>query len=405
MQQSDTVMGDVTQHDGGLDIPELPDPFLPEEDFTMDPNSTSPISHLTSSLSSNQSSASNEEAYIRSYFSTYHLLYPFVHEASFMWQYREISSVAHHTAWPILSNMVVAMGAWSTGEDSCNMNMIYSERAKNCLKQISVLDKGNVTLLQALLLLSAYNEKRGNPKESWNFLGLAVRMSIGLGLHRESTYTSSSQSLLEKEIQRRVWWSVYCTDSCSSKIHGLPLLLPEDRLIAVRPVLNISDEALTLQTTTHPPETEDLPIYTGLIQQASYHRLANRIYRRLLSVDQISAQEMKSLEDMIDNWHINSSRYSLPFNSKQLPEWAILARDRQLLCDRSLRLLVHRPVLLRLLDKRCISTSIEGVAEDGGLAERQCRVNALHTARTTIKIVANLISEGRFLKTTLSFIL
>ncbi|KAK1145842.1 hypothetical protein N8T08_003788 [Aspergillus melleus] len=190
MQQSDTAMGDVLQHDGGLDIPELPDPFLLEENFTMDLNSTSPISHLTASLPS----------------------------------------------------------SYSTNED---------------------VPTGD----------------------------------------RRSHYI--------------YWFDCW---------------------------------------------------------QSSYHRLANRIYRRLLSVDQISAQEMKSPEDMINNWHVNSTRYSLPFNSKQLPEWAILARDRQLLCDQSLRLLAHRPALLRLLDKRCISTSMKRVAEDGGLGERQCRVNALHTA-------------------------
>ncbi|PWY95938.1 hypothetical protein BO94DRAFT_141598 [Aspergillus sclerotioniger CBS 115572] len=375
-----------------------------EVDLPMD------LSYLTSdgadplSWMSEPGSSVTDEVYIRAYFHNYHPMYPFIHEATFVSRYQGSYPVSEkEAAWSILVNMVLAIGAWSIADNQSDVDRKYFERAKDYLKKLSMFERGNITLLQALLLLNVYNEKCGNPKESWHFLGLAVRMAIDLGLHNERTYANFNQSLLDQEIQRRVWWTVYCLDSCSSKIHGLPLLLPEDRLITVHPVSNILDESLTPQTSTPPPKTDAPTIYTGLIQQSSYHRLANSIYRRLLSTDTTTAQEIKALDDMINTWHAKFSRSPETFDRRLLPQWAILARDRQTLCDQSLRLLIHRPALLRWLDRKRISA--DPTAGNEPLSERQCRANAVRMARDTIRMVTTMIDEGRYSKITLSFTL
>ena len=248
------VIASVPGHDAWMNSPPAvdysgPDPTgslgqLPAEvDLPIDLNyltsdGADPLSWL-----SEPGSSVTDEVYIRAYFQNYHPMYPFIHEATFMSRYRvSYPPGENDAAWSILVNMVLAIGAWSNADSQSNVDRKYFERAKEDLKRISMFERGNTTLLQALLLLNVYNEKCGNPKESWHFLGLAVRMAIDLGLHNERTYTSSNQSLLDQEIQRRVWWTVYCLDSCASKIHGLPLLLPEDRLITVHPVSNFLDE-------------------------------------------------------------------------------------------------------------------------------------------------------------------
>ncbi|PYI11061.1 hypothetical protein BO78DRAFT_426109 [Aspergillus sclerotiicarbonarius CBS 121057] len=379
--------------------PDLTGPLdqLPAEvDFPMDLTYTAsdgadPLSWLTDA-------GSSDEVYVRAYFNNYHPMYPFVHEAAFMSRYPGSYPVGpDDSAWSVLVNMVLAIGAWSMADNQSDPDKKYFERAKDNLKKVSMFEQGNTTLVQALLLLNVYNEKCGHPKESWHFLGLAVRMAIGLGLHNERTYAVSGQSLLDQEIQRRVWWTVYCLDSCCSKIHGLPLLLPEDRLITVH-------QSLTVHTSTPPPETDAPTIYTGLIQQSSYHRLANHIYRRLLSTDTITSQEIQALQDMIDTWHAKSSHCPETFDKNPLPPWAVLARDRQTLCDQSLRLLIHRPALLRWLDRKRLSTD-PVATETEPLSERQCRAHAVHLARDTIRMVTTLINEGRCSHTTLSFTL
>lgn len=50
---------------------------------------------------------------------------------------------------------------------------------------IDVLETGNITLVQTLSLMSNYLQKRDKPNSGYNYLGLAVRMELGLRMHRQ----------------------------------------------------------------------------------------------------------------------------------------------------------------------------------------------------------------------------
>ena len=103
----------------------------------------------------------------------------------------------------------------------------------------SVFESGNLALVQALLLLSNYTQKRDRPNTGWNYLGLAVRMALSLGLHKE--FPKWKITCLQREIRRRVWWGVYIFDSGASITFGRPILLPEVETIDACQVINISD--------------------------------------------------------------------------------------------------------------------------------------------------------------------
>ena len=66
-------------------------------------------------------------------------------------------------------------------------------------------------------------------------------------------------------------------------------------------------KSLTFSSTAFPPQWGDSSIYMGLMQQSNYHRLANRIYRRLLSCPDYTAQQVQEAGEMIDEWHKISS--------------------------------------------------------------------------------------------------
>lgn len=160
-----------------------------------------------------------------------------------MVQYRQKRLAEYPRAWPILLNAVLGMGAWISSADvDLHTEEAFLEEARAGLQQLSILDPGSVTHIQALLLLSDCNQRLGNSKASWQYLGLASRMALSLGLHKESADEDAEPRPIDREIRRRVWWTLYCFDSCASKIYGLPLLLPEDNLITAKPVLNIRDE-------------------------------------------------------------------------------------------------------------------------------------------------------------------
>lgn len=182
----------------------------------------------------------DEEQLIRAYFEHYHPVFPFIHEATFRRQYATRPDLTSDPGWLALRDIVLAIGAWCLQDTD---NWVYShslsQQAKRRLDCFSIIDQPSIDLIQALLLTSDYYQRYGQPRDGWTFLGIATRMAISLGLHQEP---SDDHSLLAKEIRRRVWWSVYCFDSCASKIFGLPLLLPDDKLITVKPVSNIADE-------------------------------------------------------------------------------------------------------------------------------------------------------------------
>lgn len=181
-----------------------------------------------------------EQAFIDAYFLNYHSSYPFVHEATFRAQYHEQVPRPHGQAWQVLLNTILALGAWSIGDDTSDLDISFYQEARKCLQQASVFETGNLTLVQALLLLSNYAQKRDKPNTGWNYLGLAVRMAMSLALHKEFPYWKIS--LFQREFRRRIWWGVFIFDSGAAKTFGRPILLPEDCIMDCKQVLNIHDE-------------------------------------------------------------------------------------------------------------------------------------------------------------------
>ncbi|GAB1207609.1 hypothetical protein APSETT445_006333 [Aspergillus pseudonomiae] len=325
---------DSQQKDNSLD--DLADIEMRESQGSLDVHSLDPQpSDLPPSMTD-----IDETRLIRAYFEHYHTIFPFIHETTFMKQYETRSLVPQDREWEILRDMVLAVGSWCLQDnDDLSNGHIFAQRAKKRLDKLSILGQSSISLVQALLLMNHYHEKYGQPKDSWTFLGLATRMSIGLGLHQQLTYSRDDISPLVKEIWRR----------------------------------------------------------------SSYHRMANSINNRILSTDQITLFDMNTYEQMINDWHNNLTLCTQHTKVDELPVWARYARDRQMLCDRSLRLLIHRPALLDWLRRKQISRGQAILGEEP--SERQCRTSGLNLARGTIKLTSRLIQEHQYSNVTLPFIL
>lgn len=79
----------------------------------------------------------------------------------------------------------------------------FSSRMESLL-QIDILEKGDLSHLQALLLAGQHLLSGEQPIRCYNIVGLACRIAIGLGLQTERY--SSQLSFLENEVRRRVWY-------------------------------------------------------------------------------------------------------------------------------------------------------------------------------------------------------
>ncbi|KAL1870049.1 hypothetical protein Plec18167_007567 [Paecilomyces lecythidis] len=330
-----------------------------------------------------------EQAFMDAYFLNYHTSYPFVHEATFRAQFYEQIPRPHGPAWHILLNTILALGAWSIGDDTSDLDITFYQEARSQLQQMSVFEAGNLTLVQALLLLSNYAQKRDKPNTGWNFLGLAVRMAMSLGLHKE--FREWKISLLQREIRRRLWWGVYIFDSGAAKTFGRPILLPEEHIMDAKQVLNIPDEALTPATTSIPLESDGPTIYSGMIAQAQFHLLTNSVYQRLISSPSVTPEETLALQKPMDDWYNNLPPYLQRACSNPEPDWLALSRNRLMWRQWNLRTLLFRPIVLRWASKRW-TPNVPTEPEDP--AERECRIYCLQHARSTILSISDYMENN-----------
>ncbi|PYI07059.1 C6 transcription factor [Aspergillus sclerotiicarbonarius CBS 121057] len=342
---------------------------------------------LKAQLLSTAPSGLIEQAFMDAFFLNYHTSYPFIHEGTFRAQFHEQIPRPHGQAWQILLNTILALGAWSIGDDNSDLDITFYQEARSHLQQVSVFETGNLTLVQALLLLSNYAQKRNKPNTGWNFLGLAVRMAMSLGLHKE--FPGWKISLLQREVRRRLWWGVYIFDSGAAKTFGRPILLPEDSVMDAKHVLNIHDEALTSITTTLPPEVNEPTLYSGLIAQARFHLLTNSVYQRLISGPSLTPEETLGLQKPMEEWY-----NGLPDYFKQPPtpvsDAFALVRNRLMWRDWNLRILLYRPILLRWASRRWTPNS---APEPEDPLEADCRMLCLRNARLSIASIADFVNN------------
>ncbi|KAF2012973.1 hypothetical protein BU24DRAFT_262237 [Aaosphaeria arxii CBS 175.79] len=96
----------------------------------------------------------------------------------------------------------------------------YREETKRLLD----LENTSLVSIQACMLLVANASVEGDPNTESVYHTIAARMASLLDLP-----TMPTKSLLEQEINRRVWWSIIASETWSSAIHSLPRLLkPRD---------------------------------------------------------------------------------------------------------------------------------------------------------------------------------
>ncbi|KAJ5472982.1 hypothetical protein N7530_006983 [Penicillium desertorum] len=343
-----------------------------------------------------------EQAFIDAFFLNYHTSYPFIHEPTFRMQFNDPSLRPHGTAWHILLNTILALGAWCIGDDSSDLDITFYQEARGYLQQASVFETGNLTLVQGLLLLSNYAQKRNKPNTGWNYLGLAVRMAMSLGLHKE--FPGWKISLLQREIRRRLWWGVFIFDSGAAKTFGRPILLPEDSVMDAKQVRNIHEEDLTPTTTTLPAESPGPTIYSGLIAQASFHLLTNSVYQRLISSPSLTPEDTLNLQKPIEEWYNSLPSYlkhpQLPLSMQPAnpdPDSLALVRNRLLWRNWNLTILIYRPILLRWAARRWAPLSGSGTATlDAGSEdpfETECRLRCLQNARLTISSISEYMAN------------
>jgi transcriptional regulatory protein GAL4 len=177
------------------------------------------------------------DGYLDAYFRLYHVSYPIIHEPTFRAHYMEVIPRPSHTPWQVLLYIVAAIGAFTASDTPSDIDLALFEAAKARLS-IDILETGNIIVVQALTLISNYLQKRNKPNSGYNYMGLARRIAMGIGLHKE--FCNWEASRLKLEMRRRTWWCLYVFDIGAIITFSRPMDFPQGGIEVELP-LNVHD--------------------------------------------------------------------------------------------------------------------------------------------------------------------
>ncbi|KAI7875137.1 hypothetical protein K492DRAFT_168423 [Lichtheimia hyalospora FSU 10163] len=147
------------------------------------------------------------------------------------------------TGCPLLFNAILAWSARHAaiyhgtfcGQDPNRVGEHYFIVAKDLLKDQFLNPR--LTTVHALLLMYIYSIGRTGPdrdeSEAYTFLGLATRMCIDLGLHRELSSCDKNNDPLLNETQRRLFAAAEFLETLYAAHSDKPLMFPLDDAISV----------------------------------------------------------------------------------------------------------------------------------------------------------------------------
>lgn len=184
------------------------------------------------------------ENLIDAFFVFYHPTFPIVHEPTFRAQYAGTLPCANKGHWNTLANILAALGSFASSNVADATDLPIFQAAQKSLFS-NYLEVGNLTLVQAFSLSSNYMQKRNKPNTGFNYGGLAIRLAIGLGLHKD--LEGNSLSPLQTETRRRIWWCLCVLDVGATITYGRPLNWPQAGVETAFP-LNIHEKVSRLKS-------------------------------------------------------------------------------------------------------------------------------------------------------------
>jgi transcriptional regulatory protein GAL4 len=279
---------------------------------------------------------------VDAYFHKYNVSYPILHEKTFRDRYQRLSQHPGKASLQITFYMVLAIGQWtlSSGLDLSRQRPYYN--AARSLLTIQILEAGTLGAVQVLLLMGNYLQKMDRPNTGYNLIGLAQRIAIGLGLHREVP-TRDSNDTLARERRKQVFYTLYCFDSGFSITTSRPTTIP-DAFVDAKLPRNIDDSNCDL-TSVAPDDVYYPTTSSAIISQSKVAIIANEIHVALMSTKTSPAEIDPNLAPKIEQ-QLNEWRRSLPhyFRSATVPNWFRSPRAVLIWKEQNLRILLWQAI-------------------------------------------------------------
>jgi transcriptional regulatory protein GAL4 len=190
--------------------------------------------------------------------------------------------------------------------------------------------------------MSDYLIKRNKCNTGYLYLGLAIRMAVGIGIHRE--YTNTSIAPWEKEIRRRTWCTLFNMEVSVCIMLGRPLCIDQ---FDVLPPGNLSDLDLPFDSKIMPPSGNRPTAYTCSIFHGQLSIIAMDVHARLLLTFEPSKSEVVDLNERLERFQRNLPLYAR-HDAGGEPAWLTIPRlvlHWRLL---NIKIILQRPAIFRL---------------------------------------------------------
>ncbi|KAK9770162.1 putative Zn(2)-C6 fungal-type domain-containing protein, partial [Seiridium cardinale] len=254
-------------------------------------------------------------------------------------------------------------------------------------------EEPDVEYIETLLLLSFYSHALNRKNNAYAYTGLALRLSISIGLHRNITYEPGI-SLAEIENRRRVWWTVYILDRVSSAKLGHPMMIRDEDIDAPLPSSNglTAEELSDFMDAAQLLANIKLSRITGSIMSLIYGSGVARAKRFIANVHKI----LNSLKQ----WDLELPP-NLKLDHDKFPTYGSRSVASLRLHFNQCIILTTRPVLLHVLNYHIKPIPAQTTSQPNkplSVMTIALSEACIYAARASANLLAQLWADGRIAK-------
>ncbi|KAL2802939.1 fungal-specific transcription factor domain-containing protein [Aspergillus granulosus] len=135
--------------------------------------------------------------------------------------------------------------------------------------------------VEGRMLMVMYELRSNSGSGVWFTIGMAMRLCIDLGMHRESHYRVLSPQ--ESQLRRRLFWCVYVVERHVSWALGRPFSIAEDEIDTQIPA-DVDDLSIVDRSRIQPGRV-GIPAIRRFIATVQLQRVMSRIHTKIYGVD------------------------------------------------------------------------------------------------------------------------
>lgn len=180
---------------------------------------------------------------------------------------------------------------WFPGKSRSSLSGFFHDSVNRSLIKMSFPKAPSLLSLAAFLLVRTIQGREEDPLLAGLNLGLALRISLTMGLHRDPDLFRLP--IWEVEMRRRMWWHIILKDHILALTSGLPILVDDQCFCDTKSISEVKDEKIgTYEASSYElavakgherPAAADYPLQPGPSSIVDVHYITSRAMHKLTS--------------------------------------------------------------------------------------------------------------------------